>query len=84
MVFDYTGGTYISQVAAESPKAAIIDWAAVATEQDLSTWKLTREELAQLSEDKPSPMENCLNVWCASSSTDGGLMLLNIVATKTG
>jgi hypothetical protein len=84
MVFDYKGGTYISQVAAESPRAAVIEWATAAKEQDLSTWRLTREELAQLFEDRPIPMENCLNVWCASGTTDGGLMLLNLVATKAG
>jgi hypothetical protein len=81
MVFDYQNGTYISQVAAESPEAAIIEWAMAAKEQDLSTWRLTRAELAELYEEKPIPIENCLNVWCASGSTGGGLMLLNIVAT---
>jgi hypothetical protein len=82
MVFDYRNGTYISQVAAESPEAAIINWATAAKEQDLSTWRITRAELAQLTEDAPLPIENCLNVWCASGSTAGGLMLLNIVATN--
>lgn len=84
MVLDYKGGTYISQVSAESPEAAIANWAISANEQDLSSWGLTREELAQLSEDRPIPIENCLNVWCASDSAEGGLMLLNIVATKAG
>lgn len=84
IIFDYQSGTYISQVAAESPKAAIIEWATAAKEQDLSTWRLARAELAQLFESRPIPIENCLNVWCASGSTDGGLMLLNIVATKAG
>jgi hypothetical protein len=46
MVFDYRNGTYISQVAAESPEAAIINWATAAKEQDLSTWRITRAELA--------------------------------------
>jgi len=83
MVLDYKGGTYISQVTAESPEAALTNWVTSANERDLSHWSLTHQELAQLSEDRLIPIENCKNVWCASDSTESGLMLLNIVATET-
>lgn len=84
MVLDYRGGTYISQVTAESPEAAVHSWVMSANEQDLAQWALTHEELSQLAEDSLITIENCQNVWCASDSTEGGLMLLNIIATKTG
>jgi hypothetical protein len=81
MMLDYKGGTYISQVTAQSPEAAIEEWVAAANERDLSNWALTRVEMTQLFENRPIPIENCLNVWCVSDLTSRGMMLLNIVAT---
>lgn len=83
IILDYKGGTYISQVTADSPEAAVNSWVTAANEQDLAHWNLTRKELAELSEDRMISIDGCQNVWCASGSAKSGLMLLNIVATRT-
>jgi len=83
IVLDYKGGTYISQASGESPEVALTKWANTINEQDLASWGLSRAEIARLSEDRPIPLENCLNVWSVSDSTKAGLMLVNIIATET-
>ena len=54
------------------------------SERDLSSWGLTYQDVVQLSRNLPLPLENCSNVWCVSDSTKNGLILINIIATKTG
>ncbi|HEY1939275.1 MAG TPA: hypothetical protein VGJ33_15185 [Candidatus Angelobacter sp.] len=83
VVLNYKGGTYISQVVAESPKAAIRKWFTGISDPDLAAWEVTNEKLSELSDDEPLPLDNCLNVWCASSSGKHGLLLLNIITTQT-
>ena len=83
IVLDYKGGTYISQVSDESPQVALAKWATIITEDDLVTWKLSRSELTRLSQNKPVPLENCLNVWSASDSAKGGLILVHMIATQS-
>jgi len=84
IIFDYRGGTYISQVSGDSPGMALAKWESSISEGDLAKWKLARPELARLSQDSPVPLDRCLNVWSTSSSTKAGLMLVNIVATERG
>jgi hypothetical protein len=84
LILESGGGTYISQVTAESPQEALAKWAMTISQRDLSSWGITNQDVVQLSKDRPLLLENCINVWCVSASAKNGLMLLNIVATKSG
>jgi hypothetical protein len=82
-VFDYGGGTYISQISGLSLTKAIAEWANSRTDRDLTTWRLARQQLSELVKcDTPVALEGCQNVWCLTNSSEDSLMLLNIIATQ--
>jgi len=82
IVLDYKGGTYIAQVTAHSPVAALPKWASKIKGEALSEWGITRDELAKIiKSDHVIPVDGCVNVWCTSGSTHGGLALVNVIAT---
>jgi hypothetical protein len=83
VLLEYKGGTYISQVRAESPLDAITKWSTNLLDEDLNAWDLRRDELLSVIEsDSLVSVTDCLNVWCDSGiDADGEQILLNIVAT---
>jgi hypothetical protein len=83
-VLDYHGGTYLDQVSATSPVAALPKWLSKLRNEDLIPWKLSRGDLKKiLQSDDPAPIDGCRGVWCISGPAKNGLMLLNIIATDS-
>jgi hypothetical protein len=83
IILEYGGGTYISQIHSESPETAVKKWSTTITDQNLVVWGLERADLVLLSNDKPLPLENCVNIWCLTGSARNHLILLNVIATAT-
>ena len=83
VILEYLGGTYISQVSGTSAQQAVRKWIEGAPESDLSIWSITRDELATVSSNAPSPIEGLSNVWCTSGTTNEGLILVHVVSTTT-
>jgi hypothetical protein len=83
VVLEYGGGTYISQAAGEDAKAALLAWLSGLLENDLREWKLRRHELQAAVENGCVALSGLTNVWCTSSSAAGGLLLINIIATRS-
>jgi hypothetical protein len=83
VVLDYQGGTYIAQVAADSPAAALPRWLTRLKDDDLAQWGTTRVELSNiLRTEDVVPIDGCVNVWCISGSGKNGLVLINLIATN--
>jgi hypothetical protein len=82
LILEHVGGTYISQVSAISPSAALLEWVAKVSSKELHVWKITRSELRTMAEDEPISITGCPGVWCIAGSTRKGLALVNIVATE--
>jgi hypothetical protein len=83
VVLDYMGGTYIAQIAAESPTAALPKWLAGLKDDDLDEWGITREELAQIiSSEAVVAIDGCVNVWCIDGPGKNDLVLINLIATQ--
>jgi len=81
-VLEFGGGTYIAQVSAESPVAALPDWLFGLRDDELAKWGTTRSELNSVIEsDHPVPVGGCLGVWCLTGSVKKGLVLINMIAT---
>lgn len=79
---EYKGGTYIGQIAATSPAAALPRWFSGLQDNEVVKWGITREELAAVAKsDTPTPITGCRGVWCVSGSAGGGLVLIHLIAT---
>jgi len=82
IVLDYKGGTYIGQAHSDSLSGALAQWLSRIGDQELAKWKITRDKLLDIfTSDEPIPLSGCTNVWCLSASTNGGLALINVIAT---
>jgi hypothetical protein len=82
VVLDYKGGTYIGQASGDSVTAALSQWVSRIRDEELAEWGITRDELSKIARsDKAVPLNGCLNAWCLSGSTSGGLALINVIAT---
>jgi hypothetical protein len=82
VVLEYKGGTYIAQVSASSPAAALPKWVSGITAEELAEWKITPDELTTITKsDDLVPITGCFGVWCVSGSTKDGLVLINVIAT---
>jgi hypothetical protein len=82
VVLDYRGGTYLAQVSAASPVAALPKWLSKIRNENLVTWKLSRSDLKGILEsDDPTPINGCRGVWCISGRSKNGMVLINIIAT---
>jgi hypothetical protein len=79
VIAEYRGGTYIKQLRARSAKDAVQKWL---KQSDTSIPKNLSAALRRISAETLEPVliDGCENVWCASSSYKG-LLLLNIVKT---
>jgi hypothetical protein len=73
LILEYGGGTYIRQVNAVSPQAAL---------NKLATGTDDRRILFQaVAREKAVAIEGITNCWCSSASHRGKLGLVNIVKT---
>ncbi len=73
LIADYKGGTYISQVRANSPEEAVIIWAenldtkSIAGFKSKSKAKLIEQLQQQLEGDAPVLLDGLKNAWCTSA-----------------
>jgi hypothetical protein len=83
ILLDFKCGTYISQVIAESPKAALICWCKGLETETISGFrKKKKRQIIEkaISEDVVS-LHDVTNVWCAAFSLGKDFALVNIVKT---
>jgi hypothetical protein len=82
LLLEYQGGTYISQVSGASPAAALPKWVSEISAENLTEWRITRNDLAAITKsDGLVPIDGCYGVWCVSGSTKDGLVLINVIST---
>ena len=81
---EYAGGTYISQINANSPKAASLKWAQKIDTTQISRFgeKAKQSLILQIKEDIPSQLKGILNGWCVTAQLSGGLALINLIKTE--
>ena len=81
-IMEYAGGTYISQVRSSDLDAALLQWTAKLSSEDLNDWGLSRAVLEDaVREDPPVPLKGLTNIWCIFASAGKNQLLVNIVAT---
>ena len=83
-IFEFDGGTYISQIKARSLKSAVKSWAKkIAKDSPLTLPEKTCRVLTDaIAGDPPTPVSGLANVWCLTALVRGKLALLNIVQTQ--
>ena len=89
VLMEYRGGTYVSQVRAQTVVAALQNWASeldAGAIQGFSEGR-KRELLREIESDlrsgtEPAPLNGLHNVWCTSAALSGGMVLINIVSTQ--
>jgi hypothetical protein len=80
-IFEFRGGTYISQTLASSLLEAILGWIRVPP-NPIWSHKLSQTELETFIEDRsPVALDGAVGVWCISGTINGHFALLNIVDT---
>ena len=83
-LFEYAGGTYVSQVTATSPKAAVGRWAVELPADEIDDFgpaskaRLMEEAAAEA----PTSVDELSNVWCLTALVRGKLALIYIVRTS--
>lgn len=82
---EYQGGTYISQIRAETPVSAVQRWSETKPSGRADVPASARLGIGkQLSTgDAPIPVSGQKNVWCISSTHRNQLILINVVLTWT-
>ena len=90
VVMEYRGGTYISQVESCTVIAALQDWAfALDSAPIQGLGHPQKDELIKAIDSdlsyglEPSPLDGLVNAWCASASTSGGSVLINLIGTAS-
>jgi len=82
---DYCGGTYISQVEANSASEALLLWAMTLNPAPIAKFdeqgKLELIAEVQGEDSRLVPLHGLVNSWCISALTSGGVALVNIIAT---
>lgn len=82
IILDFLGGTYISQVRAESKTDAIVRWTHSLDDRIPEVSLVNRNELADgLELEKLVPLNGLVNAWCMSALVNDGLALLHIIKT---
>ncbi len=85
VITEYRGGTYVSQVEAETPSGAVQRWSetksAAKGDVPAAARSAVREQLC--AGDAPVPVSNQENVWCISGTHRNELILINVVLTWT-
>ena len=84
IVAEYKGGTYVSQVEAETPTAAVQRWSELKSQGGDDILAEARLEVKeQISAgDAPVPLSGRKNVWCISGAHRDQLILVNAVLTR--
>lgn len=82
-VMDYAGGTYVSQVKAASPRAALKRWASELPVSQIDDFgSASKSRLIEDVEDEtPTMLAGLSNVWCSTALMRGKLALINFVQT---
>lgn len=86
-IADYKGGTYVSQVKANSSEEAVIVWAkeldtaAVAEFKSKFKTKLIKQLQQQIEGIAPVLLDGLKNAWCISVFIKHTSMLINIIQT---
>jgi hypothetical protein len=82
VIFEFDGGTYISQFHASPPKNAARKHSAHLVEiKGMSALAIRRRLADRLSSEVPIAIAGIRKVWCCRASVGKRLALLNIVAT---
>lgn len=87
VILDYRGGTYVSQVEASGPRAALLAWAVALDPRDVKFLGEKRKQslIRELEHDEydlydPVALAGMRNAWCTFAPLPS-LALVNIVAT---
>jgi uncharacterized protein (UPF0333 family) len=80
ILLEYGGGTYISQVRANSTSKAVVKWA---TSLDVAALTRRRKDdlLRRITEDEPVKITGADGIWCVSADIGNKLALVTIVQT---
>lgn len=85
-LFEFSGGTYISQFRAKTIEESALMWVNKLKEEQEGIPNLGNKTIAQIQsqikEEQPTPLQNSVNIWCYSFNLPKGFGLLNIVKTK--
>ena len=85
LIFDWQGGTYVSQRRAMSPAGALRAWAAALDSESVKGLTARRRSLivkaSRETGNAPAPLGGLASAWCWSILLSGELGLLNIVQT---
>ncbi len=83
ILLEYLGGTYVAQVRASEPSAALVKWLEQLKVRNVAglTPAAKSELMVRLKEDQPIEIEGCRNVWCSDALLGKNLVLVNIVKT---
>lgn len=89
-IVNFRGGTFISQVEAESLKDSVIAWLTAISNEPQKIEHIGPKCRAELhdqlvkdyEDNKPLPLIGLKNVWCASFNIKTGFGLVNIIQTE--
>ena len=82
-IMDYAGGTYVSQVVAESPEAACVLWAQNLKVDEVQNFgdKSKNQLVEQMKAEEPTALRGVTNTWFVSANLRGGSAYINLVRT---
>lgn len=83
VILDFKGGTYISQVLAQSPAEALAAWASELKVEEIHGmgYKMKERLIAHANHADLVPLTGLWGVWCTTASLHSGSALINIVRT---
>ena len=82
IALEFQGGTYISQLMAESERTAIDQWAQTLSELVPNISSTDRKQLGEeFKYEELAPLDGLVNTWCTSALVNGDLALLNLIKT---
>ena len=81
VILEYAGGTYISQVPGSDEVSALSHWKERLDDDELTKWKLNRQDVQQVLNESPVQLTKLLNIWCSGASASHGLILVNLIKT---
>jgi hypothetical protein len=84
-LLEYKGGTYISQIEADSNKSALMKWSESLNVSEIEgIGEKMKEQIKNAAKlETPSLLQGMNNVWCATFLLAGNLALVNFVKTET-
>jgi hypothetical protein len=83
LICEYRSGTYIAQVGANSPHDAVLAWLKLRSVHKYIPTEARSLIKANLKDDPPVTIADTKNVWCHATSARGGLVLINLVLTRS-